>query len=338
MMVAANYYDGLSAKTHKVVLSLEGNWLTVSSEAIDRRDPLVNLRISEPMGAAPRLIQFQDGAHCEVYDHAGFTELLAGSSYRDSWVVRIQRRWRWAIVAVVISTTAIAAGYRWGLPTVAGWLAFQMPEQLLTQLGDGTLEIFDRGLFSPSELPETRRKTLTEKFTRLASPGDAKSAYRLVYRNSTGIGANACALPDGTIVMTDPLVELADNDEEILAVLAHELGHLDRRHSLRMLIQSSIVGVVVAWYVGDVSNIAAGLPSMLLSAGYSREHEREADEYAAAMLTLNNISPTRLGDILAKLETVHGSDADAKGRNIFDYLSSHPATRERIEALRGGAR
>jgi Zn-dependent protease with chaperone function len=102
-----------------------------------------------------------------------------------------------------------------------------------------------------------------------------------------------------------------------------------------MLIQSSIVGIVVAWYVGDVSNIAAGLPTMLLQAGYSRDHEREADAYAAAMLRFNGIPPARLGDMLAKLEAAHLASQNEAEDSPLDYLSSHPVTRERVEALRG---
>ena len=333
MAVAADYYDGRSARVHRVVLTLDQGCLVVGGEDVQRTEPLSALHVSEPMGAAPRLVKFPDGGHCEVRDHEGFAALLASSGYRDGWVVRMQRHWRWAVVAIVVTIAGVAAGYRWGLPAVSGWLAYQVPDKVLTQLGDSTLAMLDQALFAPSKLPAARRQALADKFARLAAPDGVKPAYRLVYRDSPRIGANAFALPDGSIVMTDQLVALAANDEEILAVLAHELGHLDRRHSLRMLIQSSIVGIVVAWYVGDVSNIAAGLPTLLLQAGYSREHEREADEYAAAMFRFNGIPPSRLGDMLAKLEAAHGGGDDEAG--ALDYLSSHPVTRERIEALRG---
>jgi Zn-dependent protease with chaperone function len=133
-------------------------------------------------------------------------------------------------------------------------------------------------------------------------------------------------------------------------VLAHELGHIQRRHGLRMLIQGSIVAFVVSWYIGDVSSVAAGLPTLLLQARYSRDHEREADHYGAAMLKANGISPGRLADMLAKLEAAHRDKAQpaekpekadqqesarsaAQRRGISDYLASHPATRERIDAL-----
>jgi Zn-dependent protease with chaperone function len=176
------------------------------------------------------------------------------------------------------------------------------------------------------------------------APDRRQTRYTLHFRDGGPVGANAMALPDGTIVVTDQLVALAAHDEQILAVLAHELGHINRRHGLRMLIQGSIVAFVVSWYIGDVSSVAAGAPTLLLQARYSRGHEREADNYGAAMLKVNGISPRRLAEMLARLEAAHRSKAEkaadkepgtqaANKRRISDYLASHPATAERIEAL-----
>ncbi|NTV95577.1 MAG: M48 family metallopeptidase [Thiobacillus sp.] len=334
--VAADYYDGRSARVHPVVLRLAGDRLEIVGADVDRSEPLAGLRVSEPMGAAPRLLKLPDGAHCEVRDHAGFAALLAAGGHRDGWVVRLQGRWLWAVLAVVLSAAAVTAGYRWGLPAAAEWLAYRMPERMLIQLGGGSLLMLDRAVFTPSKLPKARQQGLADKFAGLAAPGDRRPLYRIVHRDGGRVGANAFALPDGTIVLTDQLAALAADDREILAVLAHELGHLDHRHSLRMLIQSSVVGLVVAWYAGDVGNIAASLPTLLLETGYSRDFEREADAYATAMLEANGLSPALLGDMLARLEAAHRGEA-GKGDGPFGYLSSHPATRERIESLHGTA-
>ena len=348
IQVSAAYFDGRSAKVHPVVLTLANGVLSLRGDAVQRDAAITSLRVSEPMGAAPRLISFPDGAHCEVRDHAGMAALLAASHYQDSWVVRLQERWRWAAAAVVIAVAAVFAGYYWGLPAASEWIAYRVPEKILAQLGSGTLRILDRAIFSPTKLPEDRQQALRSAFERLAAPGAATPRYHLLFRHGGRVGANAMALPDGTIVVTDQLIALAAHDEEILAVLTHELGHLNRRHALRMLIQGTIVAFVVSWYIGDVSSFAAGLPTLLLQARYSRNHEREADEFGAAMLKANGISPRRLADMLGRLEASHraksgkqtaeketqsdGTPAADRG-GISDYLASHPATRERIDAL-----
>lgn len=343
--VAAVYFDGRSAAAHAVTLTLTDGVLHLRGDgtSVIREAPVAELRVSEPMGAAPRLISFADGAHCEVRDHAGMARLLAATGFEDGLVVRLQNRWRWAFAAVVVTVAAVASAYTWGLPAFSEWLAFRVPDAALSRLGGGSVETLDRIALGPSKLPEARQQELTAALARLAPPGESRVRYQLLFRDGKRIGANAMALPDGTIIVTDQLVALAAHDEEIIAVLAHELGHVDRRHGLRMLIQGSIVAFVVSFYLGDVSSVAAGLPTLLLQARYSRDHEREADQYGAALLKANGLSPRRLADMLSKLEASHrgksgkggpSASTDKDGLSgVGDYLRSHPATRERIDAL-----
>src|SRR5262245_35194005 len=341
--VPAAYFDGKTARSHQVTLTLSGKELVVQGDTILRREPIGALRVSEPMGAAPRLISFPDGAHCEVRDHAGFADMLRATGHADSWIVRMQRYWSAALAAIAIAAVALTAAYVWGLPAAAEWLAFQLPQKALREVGGGTLQLLDKAVLQRSALTTERQQSLRAAFGRLTVPGTTKSAYGIEFRTGGAISANALALPDGTIVVTDELVKLAGDDEEILAVLAHELGHLDRRHSVRMLIQGSIVAFVVAWYLGDVSGIAAGLPTLVLQARYSREHEREADRFAVAMLKANAISPRRLASMLARMEAARdeaarkkqGKASPSKSAPELDYLSSHPATAERIKELEG---
>jgi predicted Zn-dependent protease len=144
---------------------------------------------------------------------------------------------------------------------------------------------------------------------------------------SKGIGPNALALPSGIVVVTDSLVELAHSDAELIAVLAHEIGHLRQRHTLRRMLQGSATALLIVAITGDVGSImslAAALPTVLLNSSYSRDFEREADDFALDYLQRRSISPQALGDILLRMEKSSGGGSD-----IPDYLSSHPSTRER---------
>ena len=337
MQVEADYFDGQRAQRHRVLLNVEDGMLHVQGEDIDRQVALSALHVSEPMGEAPRLIKFPDGGHCEVRDHDTLNAMLREHGHTDSWVVRMQARWGWALAAVVFTVATVFAGYRWGLPYVAEQIAYRLPANVLDDLGKVTLEVLDDQFFKASKLKPERQRALTTRFQSLANPDTQTVRHQILFRDGQSLGANALALPNGTIIVTDQLVALAQHDEEILGVLAHELGHLKHRHSLRMLIQGSVVGFVLAWYVGDVSTVAAGLPALLLQARYSRDHEREADRYAADVLKANAISPQRLADMLGRLEASHAecaSDEQADEGSGMDYLASHPATRERIEALK----
>lgn len=335
--VRASYYDGLTARSQPVSLSLQGKLLVVSGDFLTRQEAVSSLEISEPMGDAPRIVRFADGAHCEVSEHAAFARLLRDAGISDGLVVRMQARWHWALVAVLLTVITAGAGYRWGLPAAADWIAGRLPDKLLAGMGETTLEILDEHIFGPSQLASKRQEAIIRAFGRLRVPTGKLPAHRIEFRDGGRIGANAFALPDGTIIVTDQLVEIALDDEEILGVMAHEAGHLDRRHSLRMLIQGSIVGFVVGWYLGDVSSVAAGLPSAILQARYSREFEREADRFAMQMLELNDIPPAALARILQRMQAdMHCAiSGDTPGNSFGDYLGSHPATRERINTLGG---
>lgn len=335
LTVTADYFDGHSARARRVTLTLVADRLHLQGDDIARTENLADLRVSEPLGSAPRLITFADGAHCAVRDHAALAALLAAGGHRDGWVARMQARWRWAVAAIVVSVAGVVGGYVWGLPAVATGLAWITPDSVVRQLGRHTLDLLDDAVLAPSTLDAERQQALVRRFASLTVPGDTRPVFHILFRDGRRLGANALALPDGTLVVTDQLVQLADDDAQILAVLAHELGHVEGRHSLRMLIQTSVVGLVMAWTIGDVSSLAAGLPALLLQAGYSREHEREADRYAADLLRLNGLSPHLLADMLEKLQAAQGGNGATMSG--LGYLSSHPSNRERVRYLRNGS-
>jgi predicted Zn-dependent protease len=232
----------------------------------------------------------------------------------------------------VVFLGALVAGYVWGIPFLAGVVAHRLPAVVADTLSEQTLAALDRDVFTPSAISRERQQAIDAAFRRLTMPADASGRYQLVFRKSDDIGANAMALPSGTIVVTDGLVTLARDDREILGVLAHEAGHVDGRHGLRGMLQSSLVGLVVLWLAGDVSSIAAAAPAALVDASYSRELEREADAYAVQVLTANGIPLTYFADMLRRLEASSGA---AGTPAALRYLSTHPATEERLARLEG---
>ena len=333
-MIQANYFDGKSAARHAVTLTVHGDRARVDGEGIARDEPLANLRVSEPMGSAPRLITFPDGAICEISDHASLNELLAQTGYREKAVVRWQQSGAWVLAMLALSMALIWVGYRFGLPVFADAVAQRLPEKSIAQLGEHVLAALDESVFKPSALSADRQKQIIASFDKLEPPYGKRITHTLHFRSSPQIGANAFALPSGDIVMTDELVALAKDDREILGVFAHELGHLEKRHSLRQLLQSTVVGLVISWYIGDISSILASAPAAVLEARYSRDFEREADAYGAALLKHNHISPSYLANMLERLEKVHDNEAGSKNDHGNDYFATHPGTQERVRVLR----
>ncbi len=210
------------------------------------------------------------------------------------------------------------------LRVVAARGAQAPPPSAEQQLGQGGLDMLDRRGFASSELPDERRRRIAESFADLKAPHEGAPSYRLLFRKSR-IGPNAFALPSGDIVLTDELVTLMPDDGAVMGVLAHELGHLHRRHMTRRLIQGSAVAAVSALLFGDASAAISGLPALALDMHYSRDAEMEADDYAADMLVHNGISLSSLEDGFKVLQTLEKSP--------LPYLSSHPLSADRLARL-----
>ncbi len=118
---------------------MSGERARIEGDGIARDEPLASLRVSEPMGSAPRLITFADGAICEVSDHAGLSALLAQTGYQEKAVVRWQQNGLWVIGSLVFSIAFIWAGYRFALPVFADVIAQQLPEKSIAKLGEHVL-------------------------------------------------------------------------------------------------------------------------------------------------------------------------------------------------------
>jgi Zn-dependent protease with chaperone function len=241
-----------------------------------------------------------------------------------------ESRWLHALVALAVVGLSAWWTVAHGIPRVAEQVARALPRSVERSLGDGTLQLLDRTVFQPAESDDATQERLRERFAALVPVGARH--YELLFRHGGAIGANAFALPDGSIVVTDELIETADNDDEIVAVLAHEIGHVVYRHSLRQALQNSTVALLalaITSDAGSVSSVVAGLPTLLVQTKFSRDFEREADAYAFALLREKNISPEHLAKLLGRIEAQSG----AKG-SPFDFLSTHPSLEERAELLK----
>lgn len=283
------------------------------------------VRWQEPLGAAVRRAELPGGGSCEFPCGAALQSVLAACGHADSPVVRWQRSAAIALGALLVLLGVLFGLYRWGLPAVAEWVAEAVPAEALAGFDRHLLGSLEAGgLLEPSQLPRETRDAAHAASRRLAG-----RAPELRFHHSAKIGANAFALPGGTIVVTDDLLRLAGSADAVAAVVAHELGHVHHRHGLRQLIQSSAVAVIVGLWIGDFDSMITVASTVLLGSSYSRRFEHEADAFAAQLLLDGGLSPVLLAEVLERLA---GDEAADDGHDR--YLSSHPPTPERIERLR----
>ena len=332
--VTGLYFDGRSARAHAVTLRLAGKLLQIDGDGISRNDALGDVRLSEPMGVAPRLITFADGAHLEVRDHASLARLLAATGQRDAAHVRWAFDPRRVLLLLGVLLMSLWLTGRYGLPWAARMAAPHVPEAAVSALSVQTLAWLDQELMTPSGLPPQRRDVLARALRDHAVADGRRIEHTLLFRTGGRLGANAFALPDGTLIVTDELIALAEGDDEVLAVLAHELGHVQLRHGVRLLLQGSATALFMAWYFGDVGSLLASAPTLLMQAGYSRGMEGEADDFAVRMLLERGQSPALLAGMLEKLRAAHGRAGAEEGAG--SWLSSHPDSAERMDRLRKG--
>jgi hypothetical protein len=238
------------------------------------------------------------------------------------------------LIGTALMLALLVSGYVYGLPRLAEYAAARLPINAERNLGKKALASLDRGgWLKPSALSQEEQDGLRSGFVDLVHGLPFEQAYSLQFRASPRLGENALALPGGTIVITDAMVKATTSPEEVLAVLAHEIGHVELRHTLRQVLQDSLVAAVATAVVGDSASSGAagvtGLPLMLAQAEYSREFEAQADDYAFALLKRHNISPNCFADLLERLEK-----RNKLSNTAATFLDSHPPTPERIRRAR----
>jgi predicted Zn-dependent protease len=153
----------------------------------------------------------------------------------------------------------------------------------------------------------------------------------LEFRDGGRLGANAIALPGGTIILTDQLVALAKSEDEIAGVLAHEIGHVTERHSLRQIYRALGIGFMAAVIIGDTSQLLDNViaqAAVLDTLSYSRQFERDADAKSVELMTAAGRDPVAFISLLDRIFEKAGVDSDDAG-----WLSTHPGNENRREEV-----
>ena len=164
--------------------------------------------------------------------------------------------------------------------------------------------------------------------------------YRFTVLDSPEI--NAFALPGGYIYINRGLMAYMSSEEELAAVLGHEIGHVTARHSVRQYSQAQLMGLLSAAIeinsgrtAGDLANLASGA----LLSGYGREMELEADDLGAQYIYQDGYSPQGMYDVLAVLkdqEIYSKKVAKQRGvepRNYHGVFASHPSNDKRLQEV-----
>jgi Zn-dependent protease with chaperone function len=337
------YYDGRSSAGRLVTLERDGTDLKIRGEGLDLSLPADSARLSPKVGGGRRSIRFANGALCELTTDAQLEQLLGVDGGRlHRLLYHWERSLPLATLALVLTLAVVVCFIRFAVPAIAKHAALAIPAASEAALGKDSLAFLDKYLMKPSTLPEERQRQAKAVFRDLQAKLPEAKQYRVELRSAPSVGANAFALPGGTIVVTDAMVELAVGKDQLIGVLAHEAAHERSRHALRQVLQSTGTGLLIAALTGDITSItslAATLPTALIDAGYSREFENEADDAAVSFLKKAGISPKIYADTLASLQAEHDKKTEEKGSrrrwSLLELFSTHPQTPDRIKRILG---
>ena len=297
------------------------------------------VRVSSRLGNTPRYLYFTGGEKFETLDNQLVDQLL--HQYRPSFLHTLAHQLESHIYFVCITLIAVIAlswgGIKYGLPAASKAIAYRLPQEVMNLASRETLELLDKTHLGETTLEQSVQDRVQAHFDS-ALKENVNEHVHVLFRDGGDLGANAFALPDGTIIFTDQMVRLAKDDNELLAVLVHEIGHVKHRHALRSAIQGTSIGFLVSMLTGDLSaasSALAALPVILTTMSYSRDFEREADQNALNYLTSHQIDTMNFVTLMERVTYEAHCDRLLRADNKWDEIFKKDTDEEHNESEAG---
>lgn len=228
----------------------------------------------------------------------------------------------WSLAAAV----SIVLVVLFGVPLAAERLTPLVPDSFERRLGDvaeAQVKVIFAGKPCSNAAGQAAFAKLVGKLRE--SAGLDNSVQSSVLATSV---PNAFALPGGKVYLFDGLLEKAENPDEIAGVLAHELGHLRHRDSMRELIHNGGTSFLIGLLFGDVTGSGALIfaSRSLVTSSYSRDAETNADSFAIEIMHKLGRPAKPMGELMFRVTGKEGG----KGLSL---VSSHPLTEDRLERM-----
>lgn len=331
--MSARFLDGRSARSHPAELEITGGVLHVTAADTTHAWPLKGLSVVFQGGEA-RLSHSRSRDARLVLPEAEWRTLVGAQG--DAIVGRGHRR-EWYLVGGLAATgLAVAAFVFWGVPALSGPLARATPVSFERGMGEN----FDRQMAAifPTCGGQAGQTLLDGLGRRLA--GQTETPFEVRVRAVHAPMVNAFALPGGVVLVTDDLIRQARSPDELSAVIAHEVSHIEKRHVMQAVWRSLGVGLLLDAVVGG--GTGAGQQAVLLAGQatdlrYGRKAESEADARGQALLHGLGLSSKGMATFFERLDRLEGGQMD----DAVEFMSTHPDSRRRSQAARrierGGA-
>lgn len=227
----------------------------------------------------------------------------------------------WWTLGSLTATVVLSVTLLWVYSDeTVGWIANKISTERELALGESLLE----QIKASDDIVESGLavKTVSEIGNKLTK--DSRYHYQWFIKKDKTM--NAFALPGGIVIVHSGLIAKSANADELAGVLAHEVQHIEQRHTLKSMIKSLGWATALMVVLGDVNTATAVIIHQVGNMYFSRDLESEADRLGFQALLKARIEPQSMVTMFEKLDKQPNA-------NLPEWISTHPETKQRIKAI-----
>ena len=376
---SGTYYDGKSANKYPVKLFLTRTQLQLVFSDGRRNSWLYpNLKLSRAGSTGPVRLE-RSTSNPDIIPESVVIEdpkflheahRVAPGALGNIWNQPHKRKMRYGlmILALVIIPPFIFAIWVYAIPAMTNAVADKIPTEWEEKLGQNYFQaLFKESLKDPD--PKTRKALDAISKRLLTAVPDQPYHFRIYVHPSKMV--NAMALPGGTIIVFQGLINVTETPEELAGVLAHEFQHVLKRHSTRGIIRSEAInlfGLIISGNSDSITSVILQAGGILEFLRFSRTLESQADAEGMKMMLAAQVDPEGMVRMFESLEREQQRQMESRNKDKkkadpeekspekdseedvpdgkrrageesstpewMKYLSTHPAGEDRVEVLK----
>ncbi len=229
--------------------------------------------------------------------------------------------WREFLIIVLIFG-CIWLVFTWQTPSLPS-TSFEIGEEREKDLAELIMKDLKREYtFYDDSVSDALLLPIAERLLDSLNPKSYEYKFHLIESSHV----NAFATIDGHIFVFSGLIRFIDHPEELAGVLAHEIGHHENGDLVDRLVKELGLSVIMAVLTGGDAVMVSEISKLLISSGFDRKQEREADEFAYELLIKSQIKPARIAHFFTKLKAEQQTYPDE-----LEIIMTHPNSKNRIE-------
>lgn len=336
MQITGKYYPEGSTQCYSAAVHLKNTGeitLLVNETGLQLSRQRSELKINDKLGSIPREIIFPGIGLLSIATTPDIDVWLAKEAANDT-IFKMESSGKMIALSLVLVPLFLYSVFKYIIPGFAVHFAEYVPDTAVSLASRHTLYSLDKTVLNNTALSKEKQADYQQKWAETLVLLDLNNTtYPLLFRQSDEMGANAFALPDGTIVVTDDLLNAINKNWQLLqAILLHELGHVEKKHSMRLISETLATSLAINYFFGDLGGmieVFAGLSNTVMQNQFSQKLEWEADNFALHLMSQNGLDTEHFASAMEKL---NGTLPDSS--EFENFFQTHPGMKKRIDNAR----